>query len=109
MNEALLVGVFESAGDLDDDLERIFFAVGVAGFEIVGWNALYAPKGTPPAVVRKLADAATRVMRQPETRDKLLQIGLDPRTMAGDELVKFMSAERDKWGQVIRSANLQVE
>ena len=82
---------------------------GVAGFEIVGWNALYAPKGTPPAVVRKLADAATRVMRQPETRDKLLQIGLDPRTMAGDELVKFMSAERDKWGQVIRSANLKVE
>ena len=59
--------------------------------------------------MRKLADAATRVMRQPETRDKLLQIGLDPRTMAGDELVKFMSAERDKWGQVIRSANLKVE
>ena len=98
----------EEYQDLVDTVREIA-EQGVAGFEIVGWNALYAPKGTPPAVVRKLADAATRVMRQPETRDKLLQIGLDPRTMAGDELVKFMSAERDKWGQVIRSANLKVE
>jgi tripartite-type tricarboxylate transporter receptor subunit TctC len=82
---------------------------GVAGFEIVGWNAIYAPKGTPPEVVRKLAAATTRVMRLPETREKLLQIGLDPRTLAGDELVAFLHEERDKWGQVIRSANLKVE
>jgi len=82
---------------------------GVAGFEIVGWNAIYAPKGTPPDVVRKLAEATTRVMRLPETREKLLQIGLDPRTLAGDELVAFLREERDKWGQVIRSANLKVE
>jgi tripartite-type tricarboxylate transporter receptor subunit TctC len=82
---------------------------GVAGFEIVGWNAIYAPKGTPPEVVRKLAAATTRVMRLPETREKLLQIGLDPRTLAGDELVAFLREERDKWGQVIRSANLKVE
>ena len=53
---------------------------GVAGFEIVGWNALYAPKGTPADILRKLADATTRVMALPETKEKLLQIGLDPRT-----------------------------
>ena len=82
---------------------------GIAGFEIVGWNAIYAPKGTPPQVVRRLADATTRVMRLPETRDKLLQIGLDPRTLAGEELSAFLSQERDKWGQVIRAANLKVE
>jgi len=82
---------------------------GVDGFEIVGWNALYAPKGTPPDIVRKLGEATTRVMRLPETRDKLLQIGLDPRTLAGEELVKFLRDERDKWGQVIRSAGLKVE
>jgi tripartite-type tricarboxylate transporter receptor subunit TctC len=82
---------------------------GVEGFEIVGWNAIYAPKGTPPDIVRRLAEATTRVMRLPETRDKLLQIGLDPRTLAGDELVKFLREERDKWGQVIRSANLKAE
>lgn len=82
---------------------------GVAGFEIVGWNALYAPKGTPPDVVRRLADATTRVMRMPETREKLLQIGLDPRTLAGAELGSFLREERDKWAQVIRAANLKAE
>ena len=82
---------------------------GVDGFEIVGWNALYAPKGTPADIVRRLGEATMRVMRLPETRDKLLQIGLDPRALAGEELVKFLRAERDKWGQVIRSAGLKAE
>jgi tripartite-type tricarboxylate transporter receptor subunit TctC len=82
---------------------------GVAGFEIVGWNALYAPKGTPREIVRKLADATTKVMELPEVKEKLLQIGLDPRTSSGEPLVKFLREEREKWGQVIRSANLKVE
>jgi tripartite-type tricarboxylate transporter receptor subunit TctC len=82
---------------------------GVAGFEIVGWNALYAPKGTPPEIVRKLAEAATKVMGVAEVMEKLLQIGLDPRTSSGEPLVKFLRAEREKWGRVIRSANLKVE
>jgi tripartite-type tricarboxylate transporter receptor subunit TctC len=42
-------------------------------------------------------------------KEKLLQIGLDPRTLSGEPLVKFLRAEREKWGQVIRSANLKVE
>ena len=44
-----------------------------------------------------------------QTKEKLLQIGLDPRTLSGDALVKFMRDERDKWGKVIRAANLKVE
>jgi tripartite-type tricarboxylate transporter receptor subunit TctC len=82
---------------------------GVPGFEIVGWNAIFVPKGTPPDIVAKLAAATTRVMQMPQTRQKLLQMGLDPRTIAGDELVRFMREERKKWGEVIRAANLKVE
>jgi tripartite-type tricarboxylate transporter receptor subunit TctC len=82
---------------------------GVAGFEIVGWNALFAPKGTPPEILRKLAEAATRVMGLPETKEKLLQMGLDPRTASGAGLVTFLREERDKWGRVIRDANLKAE
>ena len=82
---------------------------GVSGYEIVGWNALFAPKGTPPEIVRQLADATTKVMGMPQTKEKLLQTGLDPRTSSGDALVGFLREERDKWGKVIRSANLKVE
>lgn len=48
-------------------------------------------------------------MKMPQTREKLLQMGLDPRTLAGDELVRFLRDERAKWGEVIRAANLKVE
>lgn len=82
---------------------------GVPNFEIVGWNAIFAPKGTPPAVIERLAAATTRVMQMPQTRQKLLQMGLDPRTLAGGELARFLRDERAKWGEVIRAANLKVE
>ncbi len=82
---------------------------GVAGFEIVGWNALFAPKGTPSDVARRLAEATTRVMAMPETRAALLQMGLEPRTLTGPPLEAFLKAEREKWGAVIRAANLKAE
>ena len=82
---------------------------GVRGYELTGWNVLYAPKGTPPDAVGTLAVAIGKVMALPETRQKLLQLGIEPRVMTGAELNAFLAAERDKWGQVIRSAKITVE
>jgi tripartite-type tricarboxylate transporter receptor subunit TctC len=82
---------------------------GVPKFELSGWNAVYAPKGTPPEAVRLLAAELARIMALPETQQKLLQLGIDPKAATGDELKTFLRAERDKWGQVIRSANIKVE
>jgi tripartite-type tricarboxylate transporter receptor subunit TctC len=53
--------------------------------------------------------ALTRIMALPETQQKLLQLGIDPKAATGDELKAFLRTERDKWGQVIRSANRKVE
>ncbi len=82
---------------------------GVPGFEIVGWNVIFAPKGTPPEAVQVLARATMAIMSQPETRQKLLQLGTDPRALSGPELAAFLKGEREKWGQVIRSANIKIE
>ncbi|HMS78424.1 MAG TPA: tripartite tricarboxylate transporter substrate binding protein [Burkholderiaceae bacterium] len=82
---------------------------GIPGFEITGWNVLYAPKGTPPEVLKRLAAEVEKVMALPETRQKLLQLGIEPKTATGAELDRFVRAERDKWGGVIRSANIRVE
>ena len=51
---------------------------GVPGFEIVAWNALFAPRGTPPEVINKLADHLQRALQQPEVRRKLMDIGVEP-------------------------------
>ncbi|HQN11265.1 MAG TPA: tripartite tricarboxylate transporter substrate binding protein [Quisquiliibacterium sp.] len=82
---------------------------GVRGYELTGWNVLYAPKGTPAEVVRVLAGEVSKVMALPETRQKLLQLGVEPQTATGAELARFVVAERDKWGGVIRAANIRVD
>lgn len=82
---------------------------GVKGYEITGWNVLYAPKGTPPDAIRLLATETAKIMAQPETKQKLLLLGIEPKTATGAELAKFVVDERDKWGAVIKSANIRVE
>lgn len=51
---------------------------GVGDFDVVAWNALYAPKGTPAAIIDKLNAALNRVLERPETRSKLLDLGFEP-------------------------------
>ena len=82
---------------------------GVAGYAIAGWNVIYAPKGTPPEAIRLVAQETLKIMALPETRQKLLQLGADPQAMAGAELQAFLKAERETWGQVIRSANIRID
>jgi tripartite-type tricarboxylate transporter receptor subunit TctC len=82
---------------------------GVRGYEITGWNVLYAPRGTPAEALRTLATEVAKIMALPETKAKLLLLGIEPHTLTGPELAKFVAAERDKWGGVIRSAGIRAE
>ncbi|MGD9941786.1 MAG: Bug family tripartite tricarboxylate transporter substrate binding protein [Burkholderiaceae bacterium] len=82
---------------------------GVPGYEISGWNVVFAPKGTPPAAIRVLASELGKLMAMPETQAKLLQLGVDPLVKTGDDLAAFMNVERDKWGKLIRAANLKAQ
>ena len=49
------------------------------GFEVIAWNALYAPKGTPKAIMQLLNAEMQKILAQPETRQKLLSLGLRAR------------------------------
>ncbi len=82
---------------------------GIANFEIAGWNVLYAPKGTPPEATRLLAAELIKVMALPETRERLLALGIDPKSLTGSELAAFARSERDKWGKLIRAMGIKAE
>ena len=82
---------------------------GVPGFEIVAWNALFAPRGTPPEVINKLADHLQRALQQPEVRRKLMDIGVEPLYMGPAELDRFIKDERPKWGAIIKAADIRLE
>jgi tripartite-type tricarboxylate transporter receptor subunit TctC len=80
---------------------------GVPGFELAGWNALYAPRDTPAPVVALLAKEMTRILAQPETKDRLLQLGLDVTGGTPEELADFEKRERAKWGPLIKATGVK--
>jgi len=80
---------------------------GFPGFEVTAWNALYAPKGTPKAVIDRLNAEIAKILAQPETRQRLLQIGFEPASGTPDQLAAFEKREREKWGPLIKAAGLK--
>jgi tripartite-type tricarboxylate transporter receptor subunit TctC len=80
---------------------------GVPGFEIGGWNAFYAPHGTPQPIVDRLNGELAKILAKPETRRQLLQLGLEPAGGTPAGLADFEKGERAKWGPVIKAAGLK--
>jgi tripartite-type tricarboxylate transporter receptor subunit TctC len=80
---------------------------GVPGFEMAGWNAFYAPAGTPRAIVDLLNAEVTKILAQPETRQRLLQLGFEPAGGTPGYLAKFEGQERLKWAPLIKAAGLK--
>jgi tripartite-type tricarboxylate transporter receptor subunit TctC len=80
---------------------------GIPGFEMTGWNALYAPKGTPQAIVDLLNAEVMKILAQPETRQRLLSLGLEPSGGTAASLAAFERQERSKFGPLIKAAGLK--
>jgi tripartite-type tricarboxylate transporter receptor subunit TctC len=84
-------------------------AQGLEGFQVVAWNALYAPRGTPPAVLQKLSTELARIMAQPDVRQRLLELGHEPAGGTARELADFSRSERQKWGPLVKNAGLKAD
>ena len=82
---------------------------GVEGFQVVAWNALYVPHGTPVAVVQRLSAELNKVLAQPEVRQRLLDLGHEPAPGSSAELAEFAKLERQKWGPLITRVGLKAE
>jgi len=82
---------------------------GVPGFETTAWIALYAPRGTPEPIVALLNKEFARILAEPETRQRLLQIGIEPVGGTPASLGEFEKKERTKWGPLIKAAGLKGE
>ena len=82
---------------------------GLPGFDVIAWNALYAPKGTPKEVVDRLNTEVNKILAQPETRQKLKELGFDVGGGSPAQLAEFGAAERKKWGPLIKSAGIKLD
>jgi tripartite-type tricarboxylate transporter receptor subunit TctC len=94
----------------DPDLPDIpVIAETIPGIGSTSWFGLFAPAGTPPAVIAKLNSAMVAVVHRPEVVDKFKPQGLKPWTSTPAELDEFVKDEIDYWGKVIPSLGLEPE
>jgi tripartite-type tricarboxylate transporter receptor subunit TctC len=85
---------------------------GLPNFQASGWNAMFAPKGTPADVVSKLNAAARAALRDEAVRKRLLDLGAELPDEAGqspEALGKLVASEIDKWVPVIRQAGVSIQ
>lgn len=81
---------------------------GVKGADTGTWLGLFAPVGTPPAVVSRLNAALDKVLQMPEVRDKLLAAGSIPAGGSADTFAKFLAVDYPKWGQVVKASGVKL-
>jgi tripartite-type tricarboxylate transporter receptor subunit TctC len=81
----------------------------VPGYEVISWQAIFAPAGTPPAIVDRLHNEIAKILAEPEMRERLAKLGMQGSEMTAAQVGEFQKAEVAKWAQVIKTANIKLE
>jgi tripartite-type tricarboxylate transporter receptor subunit TctC len=79
---------------------------GVANYDVVSWNALFAPAGTPPEVIKTLNQALQEILSEPEVRKRLLELGIEAKGSTPEEISARLKSDIDKWQKVIEKAGI---
>ena len=82
---------------------------GVPGYEVVSWQAVFAPAGTPKPIIERLHNEIAKILREPEVQDRLAKLGMQGAEMTTEQIAAFQKAEVAKWAAVIKSANIKLE
>ena len=82
---------------------------GLPGVLLTTWTGYYAPKGTPAEVVHQINADIRKVAAMPAVRARLEETGWSPRLMSPEEFAAFTRSEKDRWGGIIRRANIKLE
>ncbi len=80
---------------------------GMPEFQVSAWNAVFAPKGTPPEIVKKLDDSLVKAVEDPTTSKRILDLGGDLSNKAArtpDGLRALVESEVARWNKVLKSA-----
>jgi tripartite-type tricarboxylate transporter receptor subunit TctC len=82
---------------------------GVPGFDATQWYGLVAPAGTPRPIVDRINAESARILRGPKLRPRLEAEGADPAPGTPEQFRELIVAERARWGELIRRANVQAD
>ncbi|MDB5371407.1 MAG: Tripartite-type tricarboxylate transporter, receptor component TctC [Belnapia sp.] len=82
---------------------------GVADYAVRSWTGLFGPKGTPRPVIERLSAALKEILDQPTIRRRLTDMASDPLYMDPAETDRFVGQEYDRWGPVVKAADVKPE
>ncbi|WP_228403845.1 MULTISPECIES: tripartite tricarboxylate transporter substrate binding protein [Diaphorobacter] len=82
---------------------------GVPGYEVSPWFAVFAPAGTPAAIVNKINAALIDAMKQPDTVAKFETIGAEPIGTTPQQLATHLDKELARWGALIKERNIRMD
>ena len=81
----------------------------MSGYAATTWLGIGAPKDTPAEIVGKLNREITAGLADPKIKERLADLGGVPLPMTAAEFGKLIADETEKWGKVIRAANIKAE
>jgi len=82
---------------------------GVPGYEATSWFGLFAPAGTPPAVISKLNTAVVKVLANSEIKKKINEQGAEVYSETPEQFAAFIQKESVKWGKVVRDSGASLD
>lgn len=80
---------------------------GVAGYEATGWNALFVPAGTPPAIVQRLSEVVGAGLKEPDALSAFEKQGLEPAASSPEALAAIVRTEVARWPKLVKAAGIQ--
>lgn len=82
---------------------------GVPGYALSSWYGLWAPKGTPDAIVQLLQKNIAQVFAEPDVQEKVSVLGGQADVICGADFAKFIDAQMEKWVKLAQDANIPKE
>jgi tripartite-type tricarboxylate transporter receptor subunit TctC len=81
----------------------------IPGFAISAWTAMFAPAGTPPAIVDKVNRDVTKILESPDVQAKMSQMGNYTFKGSAQSLADFMDHERPTWIKLVKDLNIELK
>jgi len=82
---------------------------GMKQFDVENFYALYVPKGVPPAIISKLEHEIRKILTNPDFKARMAAQGIHPQFANSEKLAEITANEANKWGKVVKSANIKVD
>jgi tripartite-type tricarboxylate transporter receptor subunit TctC len=82
---------------------------GVPDYEVISWQTIFAPAGTPQPIVDRLHAEIRKILAEPEMKERIAKLGMQGADLTTEQISTFQKAEVAKWAQVIKAANIKLE